>query len=88
MWDDQRIAKSDYISKYVKKCLRDKFIQNWNNNVTIYRSREIKIVLFSTSYSSCFNHVNCTVYARWFGLCRLTPLSTIFQLYRICLIRV
>jgi hypothetical protein len=28
MWDDQRIAKSDYISKNVKKCLSDKFIQN------------------------------------------------------------
>ena len=33
MWDDQRIAKSDYISKNVKKCLSDKFIQNWNNNI-------------------------------------------------------
>jgi hypothetical protein len=31
MWDDQRIAKSDYISKNVKKCLSDKFTQNWNN---------------------------------------------------------
>jgi hypothetical protein len=33
MWDDQRNAKSDYNSKNVKKCLSDKFIQNWNNNV-------------------------------------------------------
>jgi hypothetical protein len=33
MWDDQRIAKSDYISKNVKKCLSHNFIQNWNNNV-------------------------------------------------------
>jgi hypothetical protein len=33
LWDDQRIAKSDYISKHVKNCLSDKFKQNWNNNV-------------------------------------------------------
>jgi hypothetical protein len=33
MWGDQRIAKSDYISIYVNKCLSEKFIQNWNNNV-------------------------------------------------------
>jgi hypothetical protein len=31
MWDDQRNAKSDYNSKNVKKCLSDKFTQNWNN---------------------------------------------------------
>ena len=28
MWVDQRIATSDYISKNVKKCLSDQFIQN------------------------------------------------------------
>ncbi|CAG2188170.1 unnamed protein product [Mytilus edulis] len=33
MWDDQITAKSDNISKNVKKCLSDKFMLNWSNNV-------------------------------------------------------
>ena len=33
MWDNQIIAKSDNISKNVKKCLSDKFMLNWSNNV-------------------------------------------------------
>ena len=33
MWDEQAVLKSDCISKNIKKCLSDKFIQNWHNNV-------------------------------------------------------
>ncbi|CAC5364541.1 unnamed protein product [Mytilus coruscus] len=33
MWDDQRIVESDNINQNVKKCLSDKFILNWSNNV-------------------------------------------------------
>ncbi|CAC5399554.1 unnamed protein product [Mytilus coruscus] len=33
MWDDQIIAKSDNISKNVKKCLSDRFMLNWSNIV-------------------------------------------------------
>ncbi len=33
LWDNQMVSKSDNVSKNVKKCLSNSFIQNWQTNV-------------------------------------------------------